>query len=440
LPYIDRHDDGGRRLNGSAARSSLRFRRAKASDLDRLVEIHVAAYPDPQSVAARQRNFTRNPFGSLEDLVVVEDRGVLVGHAFLFPFRACFGGVSVKVGGIASVAVAPEARGRGIATALMGHLHRLSERRGDAVTMLYAFRQGFYARFGYSTTSSRKRLAIDPRSMPDSWRALARERVRGLRPGDDRTLRRLHERAAARSTGWIARSKRFWEMLLTHESRMTLICERPSSRPKEKASATGYASFTVVQEQVHAETFVEVEEIIAEDDETRRALLGGLGSMRDQASEIIVEIAETDPLERALVDCDRRRFGTHAVEHSLGEIVGGPMVRIGDVPRALVARGYSGSGAFDVVVRSPGGDESDAIAVSVRVRDGRAEVGRATKRAFQPGSRSLQTTRGGLVAIFYGGLSATDAVALGLAEADARVASSIDAIVKMPPLTPIDAF
>jgi predicted acetyltransferase len=416
---------------------SLRFRRAREEDLERLVEIHLAAYPDPRNVEARQRNFTHNPFGGLEHLVVVEDGRSIVGHAFLFPFQSWFGGSSVKVGGIASVGVAPEARGRGVATALLDHLHVMSDRRGDAITMLYAFRQGYYARLGYATTSSRKRLAIDPRAVPESWRALARERVRGVRPGDAGVIRRLHARAAERGSGWIARPGRYWEMLLARERRMTLVCEGPRARPKEKPAATGYVAFTLGQSESHAETYVEVEEVVAEDAETRRALFGALGATRDQVAEILVEVPETDPLERALLDADGRRPGTEAVEHGLGEIVGGPMVRVEDVPRALGARGYTGSGVFDVIVRSPEGDEADGIAVGVRVRDGRAEVGPA-RGSLRSGA--LLTTRAGLAAIFFGGLSASDAVALGLAEADARVAARIDAIARIPPLAPVDAF
>ena len=289
----------------------MKFRKASVRDLDRLVEIHLAAYPDPRNVEARERNFTHNPFGGLEHLVVAEDAGRIVAHAFLFPFEAYFGGTPVKVGGIASVGVAPEVRGRGVASALMDHLHVLSDRRGDAVTMLYAFRQGFYGRLGYATTSSRKRLAC--------------ERVRGVRAGDDETLRRLHARAAERSSGWIARPKRFWEMLLARERRITLVCDRPKRKKKDDGGprAAGYVAFSLVQDELHAETLIEVEEIVAEDDESRRALFGALSAMRDQAAEIIVEIGESDPLERALVDVDGRRYGTDAVEHGLGEIVGG---------------------------------------------------------------------------------------------------------------------
>ena len=77
--------------------------------------------------------------------VLVEDETVLA-HAFLFPLEAWFGGARVRIGGIATVGVAPEARGRGLGSRLVEHLHELSLERGDALTVLYPFRQAFYAR------------------------------------------------------------------------------------------------------------------------------------------------------------------------------------------------------------------------------------------------------------------------------------------------------
>jgi predicted acetyltransferase len=412
----------------------MNFRKAAQGDIERLTEIHLAAYPDDRSVEARERNFTHNPFGTVRDLVVAEDRGKIVGHAFLFPFRAWFGGVRVKVGGIASVGVAPEARGRGVATALMAHLHRLSDRRGDAVSMLYAFRQGFYDRLGYASTSSWKRLAFDPRSVPAAWRALARGRVRGARPGEHRTMRALHLHAAERGSGVIERSARYWERLLARERRHILVCEARTPRSKGELALTGHVAFTLVQEEAHGPTRLVVEEIVVVDDESRRALFGALGAMRDQVAEIVVEVAESDPFERALVDPDRHRFGTDDVEHPLGEIIGGPMIRIEDVPRALAARGYRGKGSFDVLVRDANEGDDDEIAVGVRVRDGRAEIGPAR------GGGVLRTTRVGLAAMFYGALPVSAAVALGVADAEPAVTERIEAIVRLPPLTPVDAF
>ncbi|HEY8077408.1 MAG TPA: GNAT family N-acetyltransferase, partial [Labilithrix sp.] len=174
------------------------FRAASHDDLDRLLEIHLAAYPDVRSAEERRRNFVANPLGSLDELVVAERGGVIVAHAFLFRLETLFGGRAVKTGGVASVAVAPEARGQGVASALMQHLHVASDVRGDALTMLFAFRYGFYAKHGYGQGSSRKRLLVEPRAIPRSWRG----QVRAARGEDRDAIRRAHLRAATRASGW----------------------------------------------------------------------------------------------------------------------------------------------------------------------------------------------------------------------------------------------
>lgn len=406
----------------------MNFRRATRRDLDRLVEIHAAAYPDTRGDVARRRNFTGNALGSLDQVVVAVEGRTILAHAFLFELEGWFGGVPVPVGGIASVAVAPEARGRGVATALMDHLHLLSDARGDALTMLHAFRHGFYARLGYAPASSRKRLAIDTRSVPEAWRALARSRVRGVRGSDRTALMRVYARAAERSSGWMTRSTSFWERLWSREHRVTLVCEARPRASRDKIA--GYVAFELVQVEPRAEIMLEVEELVHDDDEARRALVGALGAMRDQASELIIELPEHDPLERGLVDPDGRRFGTGAVEHNLGSVVGGPMVRIEDVTRAIEGRGYLGDGAFDVHLSD--GEPSE---LGVRVRGGRAEVGGPAGEGAV-----VATTRAALAAILYGGLSVEDAASLGLAAADPGAAARIDAVVRLPPLCPVDAF
>lgn len=392
----------------------LTFRSAAEEDVPRLVEIHLAAYPSPFTVDVRTRNFLANPFGSIEDLTVAEIGGDIVAHAFLFAFESSFGARRVNVGGIASVAVAPEVRGRGVGRALMKRLHATSDTRGDAITMLYPFRQGFYASLGYAPVSSRRRLSFDPCAVPDGW-----VRFRDVRraKGEDRdTIESLHAAVAAQSSGWITRPKALWDRLFARERRQHLVTDG------------GYVAFTVEQEQAHAETAVIVDELVATNDSARRALYGALGAMRDQAAEVIIEVAHDDPIEHVLLDANRRRFGTKDVEHSLGEIVAGPMVRIEDVHRAIEARGYpGGEGSFDVVV-------DDEIAMAVSVEDGRASVSGAR------GGAVLHATRATLAALFYGGLRATDAARLGLVDADARLLERIDAITAIPPVAPVDSF
>ncbi|MBV9947634.1 MAG: GNAT family N-acetyltransferase, partial [Myxococcales bacterium] len=145
----------------------IRVRPARADDLERLVEIHASAFPDRRRREERVRQLTLHPLAGAGDLWVgVDDGGALVGHALLFPLEAWFGGRRVRVGGIASVGVAPEARRRGVASALLAHLHEVARDRGDALTFLYPFRQRFYAEHGYAPAVAGRRLRLSPQAIP----------------------------------------------------------------------------------------------------------------------------------------------------------------------------------------------------------------------------------------------------------------------------------
>ena len=78
-------------------------------------------------------------------------------------------GGAVSVAAIASVAVAPEARGRGIAGALLTHLHERADANKASVTTLYPFRQGYYAKHGYAPVTPNRRLLFHPAAIPSAW-------------------------------------------------------------------------------------------------------------------------------------------------------------------------------------------------------------------------------------------------------------------------------
>lgn len=413
----------------------LRFRAATPADLDRILEIHIASFPDPRGIEERRRAFTANRFGALDDLVLAVRADEIVGQAFLFPLEAWFGGRSVQLGAIASLAVSPVARGQGIATALLAGLHVASDMRGDALTMLYAFRQRFYSKLGYGPSASRRRLNIDPASVPSSWCALARERVRRPHGEDKEAIFSAYARAATKTTGWLSRSTTVWERYLLDERRQFLVAEHPAS---EGGGIAGYVAFEMVQSAPNAATHLVVFEMASDNDMTRRALIGALALLRGQVFEIELELGASDVLEFALTDPDARRFGTPTVEHSLGTIVGGPMIRIEDIPRAIAARGYRADGAIDIVVRSDPEDTTaprEDLAVSARITSGHADVSIA--RAV---SGALRTTRATLASLLYGGLLPSDAVRMGLAEADARTLARADAILGLPSPLPVDPF
>ena len=91
--------------------------------------------------------FTR--FGLLED-------GEQVAQFQLWHYRIFFGEQCVPMGGIASVACLPLARGKGYVEALLQRgLERMRE-RGEVVSVLHAFLVGLYRPMGWEWTGSRR--------------------------------------------------------------------------------------------------------------------------------------------------------------------------------------------------------------------------------------------------------------------------------------------
>jgi predicted acetyltransferase len=373
----------------------MQTRRAEPSDLDRIVEIHASAFPDPRGYAERRYNFSENPWAPHSELrVVVKDERV-IAHAFLFPMQAWFGGVRVPCAGIASVGVAPEARGTGAAGFLLQVLHEEAKARGDALSILYPFRQAFYAKHGYAPTSSVRRLRFHPASIP--WR------THGAGPIDSNEVIALYERAAARHTGWLVRPPALWERRLLDERRSWHMVDG------------GYVCWSLVQSEAHARIRMIVHDLVADDDGARRRLLALIGAQRDQVHEVEMMVADEDPLAFALQDADRDRHGTEEVEHEIGQVMTGPMVRILDLPRAVLSRGYFGDGAIAI--------ES----VAIDVRQGRAH----------PTASAPRVDLAAPASVLFGGMSVRAAAALGLATGDLATA---ERVLSLPSYFPLDPF
>jgi predicted acetyltransferase len=394
------------------------FRTAREADLDRLLEVHTSAFPDPRGREARVRNFTRNPLGRFEDLCVAEDAGAIVAHAFLFPLEAWFGGVRVRVAGIASIGVAPEARGRGVGSAMLEHLCRMAAARGDAVAVLYAFRQGFYARAGFATASSYRRLRLHPASI--ARRAQAELRARAATGADRGAMEACWEHAAKRRTGSLVRGERAWENRLANERRVWLVVEGAQG-------VEGYVAWSLVQSEPHAQTVLVVDEMAARTDAAERSLWAVVGAQRDQVSEVRVDVASDDPIDRAVVDADEGRFGDAQVEHVLGEVAAGPMVSMLAVEAGLSARGWAADGSVVLEVQGQ--------RYGLNVKDGRAAV---EPSRDEP---DLTLDRRALSAIAYGALGVADAARLGmLAPRDEEALARADALFRLRPYFSPDPF
>jgi predicted acetyltransferase len=387
------------------------FRRARAEDLDRLVAIHAAAYPDARRHDDRVRNFTANAMGTLDDLWVAMSGDALVGHAFLFSLEVWFGGRPVPVGGIASVGVAVEARGRGVASAMLDHLHGVALARGDALTLLYPFRQAFYARLGYGAASPAHRLRFSPHAIPGCATGAAELAVRAASGHDRDALAGLWEAAGRAGTGRIVRTERLWTARLATEDLSWLVADGPDG-------TEGYAAWSLTQPEAEGETTLVVREMATRSDRAARSLWAAAAAMRHQVQHVEVETAAFDPIAWALVDADRARAGPSPI----GSVVAGPMLRATDLPRALSARGWPRDGALAF--------EVDGARWNLSARAGTATLAPGPTGRGEPSIRADTRT---FVSIAFGGVRASDAARWGALEAQGpQTLEAADAILALP--------
>jgi [ribosomal protein S18]-alanine N-acetyltransferase len=135
----------------------LELRRLELADLDAIEEIEKVSYPTPWSRSMFASELAKP---SSLSLGAVEERGVLVGYLVLSRY--------VDAWHVMNVAVAPEQRRSGVASALLDHL--LEVTREDAqrgytlevrVSNLGAIR--LYERFGFAARGVRRGYYTDNR-------------------------------------------------------------------------------------------------------------------------------------------------------------------------------------------------------------------------------------------------------------------------------------
>jgi predicted acetyltransferase len=389
------------------------IRRAHEADLDRVIAIHQNAFPDGRSVGARRLKFMHNARFRLDDLWVVEAHSDIVGHAFFSTTDGWFGGQKVRVGTIASVAVAAEARGRGVATALLAHLHRVSDEAGAAVDILYPFSHAFYHRLGYELASPYVRLIAHPLAFPTGPDA-SLQPVAGI---DSEAIFALYDQFCSERTGMLARSQDAWERSWADE-RLTHLCVRSGGH------ITACVTFSLQQAELHGETRLHIRDWAWADPTGQRALWTWARSMAGQVAVIEVDLSREDPLLDAVRDAAHGRFGTAAVEHPIGVLAAGPAIRIVNLARALAARGWRPGATLTLAV----GAEQFVI------HDG------AVKVAPRGGPVDVTITPEGVAPLAFGGVGVRSLVAMGRLHGSTEAISRAESVFSCPPYFSADPF
>lgn len=388
---------------------------------------------DPEAWERRVFSFDDNPLLAPEDTLVARMGGTIAGHASGYRFTMAFGGHDVPVRGIAAVAVLPEFRRRGVAEALMVGLHRQMRRRGEALSMLYAFRNSFYRKMGYGTVEWIEELRVAPDQLPASP---LRRNVRTLeRERDEATVLALYEKWRAGRVGPFVRSKRWWQQRVWERTSHGALYLDPETRKPR-----GYVLWEVPNDPPYPRQRAIVRELVALDPSAWRGLVGLLESLADQfrliamtaprgeGAMILKEIGFAQPIEPM------------TMSESTGLVNSGALLRLVDVPAALAlhpgpqrngARGRVGLDLDDPIVAVNG----RGLDVLFGARGARASAGRAARdRIAMPVDRLAQ--------VYLGAVSARVLLARGLATGSERAALLIDRAFAGPPcwLSPLNGF
>ncbi len=138
---------------------------------------------------------------------VLDARGRLVAKAVLLDLEHWWGGRRVRAGGVAGVAVHPDARGEGTASALLRTLAEVMDERGQGVSALFPTVPGLYRHLGWELVGTLDTTVLSTRDLADAP-GEPRVRVRTAEAGDATSLHELYTRWASQAAGPLTRDGR----------------------------------------------------------------------------------------------------------------------------------------------------------------------------------------------------------------------------------------
>ncbi len=415
---------------------ALRYRPARRTDVETLAELGARAFR-VSSLEKRREFYTDHPRFGLRDVRVGELDGRIVASLVLYSLQVMVRGQRVPVTGIGSVAVSPEHRRRGVAEALMRSMLREMRQQGRALSMLYAFRESFYRKFGYGPAELVQTVAIAPSNLPSSEEA---RRTRRLMLPDRPAVQALYERVAQQGHFAVARSEDWWSRRLWTYPGDWIVYEG-----RRRGQIEGYLYYEPDATNGPFRLALTLNEFVAATPEAQRGLLGHLHNLSDQ----VVEIHHATPADNAwltlLQSSQNLRPGAEiGLFHDTGNIAMGALLRVVDPRLALEQVPASPHARGEVIL-----DVSDPVlplntrAYTVTVRDGAFQVGtEAAKSGARPRRPRLAVSAEMLGSLLAGALSPVRAAEVGLIGSTGGAAEIVDTWFRARPafLYPFNAF
>ena len=254
--------------------------------------------------------------------LLAEVDGRVAGQLRVRPYGQLFGGRSVPMGGIASVAVDPWARGRGVAQALLEASLPVLREAGQVISALYPTAPPLYRSRGWERAGVLEDLTVAPAALG----AVPRSVDVALRPAGAEDLDDLHacyRTVAAAQDGMLDREGPSFSLPSVLDLDVVTICP-----------GRGYLTATRHDDRLQAH------DLVALDDEVGRALLHVLSSWGGFLTRI--DLRPTDPTVLAVLAAGGLAGDVHVTPW---------MLRLVDLPAAVAARGWpAAAGLRDAAV------------------------------------------------------------------------------------------
>ncbi|MBI5836173.1 MAG: GNAT family N-acetyltransferase [Candidatus Eisenbacteria bacterium] len=314
----------------------IRIRRPGPRDVPTLARLSYDSFPMPNlPISKREELLKDHPLVDLKDRLFLELDGRPAGTLAMIPLHVWLAGARFQVGGIAAVAVSPDARREGVAAALLNESLRQMRARGDSIAMLYPFRHDFYRGHGYGLVGERHIFEVPPASLPLHE---ARRHVRVLRREEYPRVHECYARLMKENHCWLERTRKMWQKRLKAAETRVYGVHREGEDDGELA---GYA--VCENRDFDGRPGLEVTDYAAEGETALQAILGLLSSLRDQVWMVRIFAAPDEHFAARLVEPEaplRNEMGAWYGFSVAGRLAFGYMARVLDVQRALAQRHY----------------------------------------------------------------------------------------------------